>query len=121
MVSNMRDDELQERVKDLEIYLLGIKEGHGPQERLKFYNKGGKDRLDLDANCPMGKFTDDQHELVSSTLLVLFQNRESADYICKVLLAEALIKIYMDTQGCQYDQAEEELFVINLSQVSYMC
>ena len=123
MVSNIWDEELEERVKDLEIYLVAINKGDGPQERLNLYNKGGRDRLDLDANCPMGKFRDEQHDLVSSTLMVMFghSGAYSADYICKVLFPEALIKIYMDTQGCQYKQAEEELFNINLSQVSYMC
>ena len=119
MSIDIRDDELQERVKDLEIYLVAINGGDGPQERRNAFVKGGRDRLDLDANCPMGKFSDEQHDLVSSTLRVMFGHSDSADYICKVLFPEALIKIYMDTQGCQYNQAE--LFEINLSQVSYMC
>ena len=122
-MSNIRDEELEEWVKDFEIYLVAIKKGDGPQERVNSYNKGGRDRLDLDANCPMGKFRDEQHDLVSSTLRVMFGHSGgySADYICKVLFPEALIKIYMDTQGC-HNQAEEELFDRScLTQVSYMC
>ncbi|CAB4039311.1 Hypothetical predicted protein [Paramuricea clavata] len=66
----------------------------------------------------MGVFTDEQHELVSDTLMGLFgrSGLNSAGYISKVLLAEALIKIYyMQYADCGYEEAESALYTINLS------
>jgi hypothetical protein len=124
MVSTIRPEELEQRVKELRSFLTNIGKGEGPNERFNLFKDGGKSRFNLDANCPMGKYSDDQHELVSTTVALMFGEEHSPDYICKVLFPEALIKIYMDVQGCQYEEAEEDLIHISLSQqsqVSYMC
>ncbi|CAB4016406.1 Hypothetical predicted protein [Paramuricea clavata] len=118
MVSTIRPEELEQRVRGLCLFLTDIGKGEGPNKWFNLFKHGGKGRFNLDANCPMGKYSDDQHELVSSTLALMFGEEHSPDYICKVLFPEALIKIYMDVQGCQYVEAEEDLFKINLSQQS---
>jgi hypothetical protein len=71
----------------------------------------------------MGQFTEGQHDLISYTLMVLFgaTGDHSAAYISKVLFPEVLIKLYMDAKGFEYTKAEEELFVVDLAKVSYMC
>ena len=116
MVSTMRLEELEQRLQDLRPFLTNLGKGEGPKERYDLYIAGGKARFNLDANCPMGKFNSEHHELICSTLAVMFVDEFSPDYVCKVILPEAMIKIYMDVVGCEYAKAEMDLFDINLSQ-----
>jgi hypothetical protein len=103
-IADMRSEELEERLKDLEGYLRGIAQGEGPQERRVLYESRGKAQSNLDFNCPMGEFSE-----------------YSPGYISKVLFAEAVIKLYIDFHGCEYQEAEDALFKIDLTKVSYMC
>jgi hypothetical protein len=123
-VSSIRPEELEDLVKGLEHYLSKIKKGEGPQERAAAFGHGGnKGCKDLDYNCPMSHFTDAQHELVANTLVNMFgvENDTEANYIMKVCFPEALIKLYMNFHKKPYDQAEEELFNLDVHKVSYIC
>ena len=57
--------------------------------------------MDLDFNCPMGVFTEEQHELISDTVMMMFgpSRTKDVEYILKVVFPEALVKIYMDVKA----------------------
>jgi hypothetical protein len=107
-VSLIRDEALEELVKDLEEYLKSIKAGQGPQTRMAaFSSSERKASIDLDFNCPMGHFLERQHDLISNTLVVMFgaRNEQEVNLIMKVLFPETLIKLYMDFHSIAYELA----------------
>ncbi|XP_033100005.1 uncharacterized protein LOC117103544 [Anneissia japonica] len=73
------------------------------------YKKGGVKKADLDFKVPLHMFSDEQVETVIEILVKIFCSRGTKywDYVMKVLLAEALIKIYMDIHHINYNEAQE--------------
>ena len=93
-------------------YLQDIMSEKVPCERMfKFLHETKSDRVDLSHNCPMGHFTDSQHELITYKLFnMLPKDTASLELILKVLFPEVMIKIYQTLMDKDYGNAEEELF-----------
>jgi hypothetical protein len=67
----------------------------------------------------MGHFTDSQHDLIANMLLVMFGAENDQELM--VLFPETLIKLYMNFHVMEYGKAEDELFDMDIYNVSYMC
>ena len=83
-----------------------------PCERMfKFLHGTKSDWIGLSHNCPMGHFTNDQHELIIHELSIMLpKNTANLELILKVLFPEVMIKIYQTLMDKDYGDAEKELF-----------
>ncbi len=61
----------------------------------------------LQANSCIGIFNNDQDQFIAQTLLKYFPNQ--MDYVCKVLLPEACMKICMHYYNCEKEEAQSYL------------
>ncbi|CAB3984910.1 Neurofilament medium polypeptide [Paramuricea clavata] len=118
-VGDIQLQELDQLVRDLAPYLRQIIDGEGPRERAQQFTTGrNKGRTDLDYNCPMGHFTDDQHDVIYSALCDMFlenkKDEKRINLILRVLFPETLIKVYMGFYKLEYNKAQEELFDMQL-------
>ena len=83
-----------------------------PCERMFTFLHGTEsERIGLSHNCPMGHFTDHQHELIIHELSnMLPKNTKNLELVLKVLFPEVMIKIYQTILDKDYDDAEKKLF-----------
>ena len=61
--------------------------------------------------CPSAYFSEEEQETLLDELMLLLPGNNSVnlEVVMKVLLPEAIIKIYQDAKNVSYQQAEEEL------------
>ncbi|CAB3979031.1 Hypothetical predicted protein [Paramuricea clavata] len=111
-VEDLRDDQLKFLINQMEDYLRTIFRGEVYCRRHEDYKKGGKCRDDLNFQVGMAHFSEDQHECILSSLVAMFCYKDTKylDYVTKVMLPEALIKLYQDIHKTSFEEAEECLF-----------
>ncbi|XP_028395870.1 uncharacterized protein LOC114519896 [Dendronephthya gigantea] len=111
-VEDLQEDHLKFLINQMEDYLRTIFRGEVYSQRHEDYKKGGKYRDDLNFQVGMAHFNEDQHECIMSSLVAMFCYRDSKylDYVTKVMLPEALIKLYQDIHKTSFEEAEECLF-----------
>ncbi|XP_013412165.1 uncharacterized protein LOC106174933 isoform X2 [Lingula anatina] len=111
-VNQLQDDQLRYMVEKNEKYLRQIFEGKRSCLRHEEYKKGGVSRYNLDHNqASLCVYLESQNDAVMETLIQIFckKHNKYLDYLMKVLLPEALIKIYMDVHQVGHAAAEEAL------------
>ncbi|XP_025090035.1 uncharacterized protein LOC112561654 isoform X3 [Pomacea canaliculata] len=95
------DTELEKSVLRLRTELEAVKQGNHYSRRHEQYMEGGKCRRLLDDQNYLEHFKEGQEDVVMDTLLTMFPKTDvqSLDYIMRVLLPEALIRVYQQVMG----------------------
>ncbi|XP_046848872.1 uncharacterized protein LOC124442420 [Xenia sp. Carnegie-2017] len=111
-VEDLNNNHLRFLIRQMETYLRTIFRGEVYCRRHEDYKKGGKLRDDLNFQVGMAHFNEEQHECIMNALISMFcyKGPKYLNYVTKVMLPEALIKLYEDIHKTSHDQAEECLF-----------
>nr|XP_054758202.1 uncharacterized protein LOC129264360 [Lytechinus pictus] len=90
-------------------YLHNIFQGKRPCERHQCYKKKGPHRIGMGSNVRLGPFKEEQMDAVMGELVKIYCTKhiKYMDYVSKVLLPEAMTKIYMDVHRVSHTHAEE--------------
>ncbi|XP_066280394.1 uncharacterized protein [Branchiostoma lanceolatum] len=108
-VKDLDSDQIRYLVKKDERYLKDIFKGNISCRRHEDYKRGGAARADLNFQVRLGMFHEAQQDEVLEVLNAIFcpaGNNKYLDYVFKVLLPEALIKIHMHISGASHDESE---------------
>ncbi|CAH1263317.1 Hypp2668 [Branchiostoma lanceolatum] len=108
-VKDLDSDQIRYLVKKDERYLKNIFKGNISCRRHEDYKRGGAARADLNFQVRLGMFHEAQQDEVLEVLNAIFcpaGNNKYLDYVFKVLLPEALIKIHMHISGASHDESE---------------
>ncbi|CAH1263344.1 Hypp2676 [Branchiostoma lanceolatum] len=108
-VKDLDSDQIRYLVKKDERYLKHIFKGKISCRRHEDYKRGGAARADLNFQVRLGMFHEAQQDEVLEVLNAIFcpaGNNKYLDYVFKVLLPEALIKIHMHISGASHDESE---------------
>lgn len=110
-VDELNEQHLHYLLMKHKVYLQDIFSGKVSSERHDVYKKGGKARKDLNHHVHLGLFTEEQLDVVMETLMSIFckKHHKYLEYIMKVLLPEALIKIYMNFHKMSHKEAEDDM------------
>lgn len=108
-VEDLQNDHLKFLINKMEEYLRSIFRGEVYCRRHEEYKNGGKSRDNLNFQVGMAHFSEDQHDCIMDALVAMFcyKHVKYLDYVTKVMLPEALIKLYQDIHKTTFDQAEE--------------
>ncbi|XP_041468104.1 uncharacterized protein LOC121418352 isoform X2 [Lytechinus variegatus] len=90
-------------------YLHNIFQGKRHCERHQCYKKKGPHRIAMGSNVRLGPFKEEQMDAVMGELVKIYcaKHIKFMDYVSKVLLPEAMTKIYMDVHSVSHTHAEE--------------
>ncbi|XP_054774833.2 uncharacterized protein LOC129283017 [Lytechinus pictus] len=90
-------------------YLNEVFLGQRACERHQCYKRGGPHRIGMGSSVRLGPFSEDQMDAVMGELVKIYCNKhiKYLDYVSKVLVPEAMTKIYMDVHGASHTHAEE--------------
>ncbi|KAI8483243.1 hypothetical protein Bbelb_389840 [Branchiostoma belcheri] len=109
-VKDLNSEQIRYLVQKEDRYLKDIFKGKLFCRRHEDYKRGGIARADLDFQVRLGMFHESQHDEVLDVLNARYcpaGNNKYLDYVFKVLLPEALIKIHMDITGTSHDESED--------------
>ncbi|XP_035682984.1 uncharacterized protein LOC118420313 isoform X3 [Branchiostoma floridae] len=109
-VKDLNSEQIRFLVQKDERYLKDIFKGKIFCRRHEDYKRGGSSRADLNFQVRLGMFHEDQQDEVLEVLSAMFcpaGNNKYLDYVFKVLLPEALIKIHMHISGGSHDESED--------------
>ncbi|XP_071486871.1 uncharacterized protein [Diadema antillarum] len=108
-VRELTEDDIASLTLRNKLYLRRIFTGKISCERHQLYKKKPSDRMALKHQVRLGPFRDEQMDAVMGELVKIYCKRhfKYMDYISKVLLPEAMAKIYMDVHSVSHAQAEQ--------------
>lgn len=110
-VHNLTPKQIMRLVKESEDYLRKIFEGKTASWRHEMYKTGGPERHRLNFQCQFGNLSPKQLDIIMEGLFNIFckKHLKYEDYVSKVMLAEAIIKIHMDIYQISHKEAEDML------------
>ena len=105
--------EIKSIMAELKPTLRGVFSGNIRSERHIAYNRGLKQRRELDMGVPLHNFSEEHGDVISKELLDMFCSRPEHtvhfDYTMRVLLPEALIRIVANVRDISFDEASKLL------------
>ncbi|XP_038062185.1 uncharacterized protein LOC119732635 [Patiria miniata] len=112
--TKLTDDQLTDHILREKKYLRNIFEGKDVAcKRHRRFKQGRRSREELQYETTKGPFTDEQYELAADVLVKTFcpnNETERVDYVLKVLLPEALIRVAERHLDVSHEEAEQ-LFI----------